>query len=67
MKGFAAVSEVIVYVVAGFAAGYYLDHWINTNPVFSVLFTLAGFCVGFYRLYKVMRQDEDSSKGNKST
>ena len=66
MKGFAAVSEVIVYVVAGFAAGYYLDRWINTNPWFSVLLTLAGFCGGFYRLFKVMKQDEDSGKSDKS-
>ncbi len=66
MKGFAAVSEVIVYVVAGFAAGYYLDRWINTTPWFSVLFTLVGFGGGFYRLYKVMKQDDGSGKSDKS-
>ncbi|MBI3543731.1 MAG: AtpZ/AtpI family protein [Deltaproteobacteria bacterium] len=59
--GFATVTEVVVYTVIGYFIGHYLDRWLNTNPWLAGLFTLVGFIGGFYRLYTVLKDDNDKS------
>ena len=58
----AAVTEVIVYSLSGFAIGFYLDRWIKkTNPWLTVLFTFVGLTGGFFRLYRILTRDDDTS------
>ena len=57
--GFAAVTEVVVCSLSGFAGGYYLDAWLKTtSPWLTVLFSLLGLIAGFFRLYKVYLRNE---------
>lgn len=61
---FTAVTEITVYTMVGYWLGNYLDQRFNLNPWLAGLFTLLGFVRGFYRLYKVFKQDDDSRKNN---
>jgi F0F1-type ATP synthase assembly protein I len=62
-QAFAAVTEVIVFSLSGFAAGYFLDRWIQkTSPWLTVLFSFLGLIGGFYRLYKVVARDGDGKE-----
>lgn len=64
--GLGAATEVVVYTMSGFAAGYFLDkQFQRTQPWLTVLFTLVGMIGGFYRLYQVFSKF-DKSNGEKN-
>jgi F0F1-type ATP synthase assembly protein I len=62
---FAALGfEFAGIVVAGVIAGYYLDGWLHTAPLFTLLFTLAGMGGALYRLlWMLKRISSQSSNG----
>lgn len=41
-------------VVSGFLLGYAMDVWIETKPIFMVLFGGLGFIGGFIKVYKLL-------------
>lgn len=64
--GLAASTEMLVYVLSGYGAGFFLDRWLGITPWLTVVLTLGGFVGGFYRLYKILlksdTQDEDNDQ-----
>jgi len=50
--GFSGNADLISYVVAGLLIGMFLDWVLGSAPLMLVVWTLAGFGVGFFRLYQ---------------
>ncbi len=53
--------EFAVIVVAGVLAGYYLDMWLGTPPLFTLLLTLGGMGGALYRLIWGLKQSRSVS------
>lgn len=47
-------SMLTSIVVSGFLLGYAVDVWIDTQPVFMLLFGGLGFVGGFLKVYKLL-------------
>ncbi|MBC6414253.1 MAG: AtpZ/AtpI family protein [Chromatiales bacterium] len=41
-------------VLGGFLLGYWVDGWLDTKPVFMLLFAGLGFVGGTIRVYKLL-------------
>ena len=41
-------------VVTGFALGYAVDVWLETKPIFMLLFGVLGLVGGFLKVYKLL-------------
>ncbi|MDJ0663456.1 MAG: AtpZ/AtpI family protein [Acidimicrobiia bacterium] len=50
--GFSASVDFASSVLAGLVIGLGLDWLFGTRPVFIVLFVVAGFIAGFYKLWR---------------
>jgi F0F1-type ATP synthase assembly protein I len=48
-------------VVAGVVAGYYLDVWLHTAPLFTLLLTMAGMGGALYRLLWMLKRFSSQS------
>jgi F0F1-type ATP synthase assembly protein I len=48
-------------VVAGVVAGYYLDVWLHTAPLFTLLLTMAGMGGALYRLLWMLKRISSQS------
>ena len=42
-------------VIIGIAAGLFLDKWLGTTVIFTLLGVLLGITVAFYGLYKMVK------------
>lgn len=51
--GIRAGTELVVTIAAGTLIGYYLDQWLDTAPVFLIIFVLAGIGAGFFNIYRI--------------
>ena len=59
---FAALGfEFAGIVVAGVVAGYYLDGWLHTAPLFTLSLSLAGMGGALYRLLWMLRRFNSQS------
>jgi F0F1-type ATP synthase assembly protein I len=57
--------EVAVTVVAGVMVGYYIDGYLGTAPLFTLVLTLAGMGGALYRLlWMLKRFSSRSGHGN---
>jgi ATP synthase protein I len=50
--GFSPGADLASTVIAGLLIGLALDWWLGTRPIFIVIFTIAGFGAGFYKLWR---------------
>jgi len=41
-------------MISGFLLGYWLDVWLETTPVFMLLFGALGFVGGFLKVFKLL-------------
>ena len=41
-------------VIAGFLLGYGLDVWLDTKPIFMLIFGVMGFVGGILKVYKLL-------------
>ena len=48
--------EFGVTVAAGVVAGYYLDGWLGTPPLFTLLISIGALAGALYRLTCVLKQ-----------
>jgi F0F1-type ATP synthase assembly protein I len=54
-------------VVAGVVLGYYIDQYVGTAPLFTLLLTLAGMGGALYRLLWTLKQiSSQSNNGGRS-
>jgi len=59
-------TEMVASTMLGLGGGFLLDRWLDTRPLFLLLFFLFGVAAGFINLYHVMgldQQREDHSDG----
>lgn len=49
---FSPSVDFISSVIAGLLIGLALDWWLDTRPIFIILFIIAGFISGFYKLWQ---------------
>lgn len=52
-NGIRAGAEMVVTIGAGTLIGYGLDSWLETKPLFLIIFLLAGVGAGFYNIYRI--------------
>lgn len=60
--GIRAGSELIATTAAGTLIGYGLDRFFETQPLFLIIFLLAGISAGFFNIYRIT-QNIDSFVG----
>lgn len=46
-------------LVIGLIIGYYLDQWLQTQPVFFFIFMLLGIVAGFKNIYIILKKTQD--------
>ena len=49
---FKIVSELFANILVGGSIGWTLDYFLNTKPIFLILFLIIGFISGIYTSYK---------------
>ncbi len=55
-------TEIVASTVIGLGMGYYIDKWLDTRPVFLLLFFLFGVVAGFLNLYRAVRLDQEQMR-----
>ena len=45
-------------MVAGFLIGYWVDLWLQTQPIFLLLLGILGFVGGILKVYKLLTDPE---------
>ena len=50
--GFSGGADFISYIISGLLIGLFLDWVFGTAPIMTILWLLAGFGVGFYRMWR---------------
>lgn len=53
-QGVRAGTELVVPMIVGGGAGYALDNWQGTAPLFFIIFFILGVFVGFWNVYRVV-------------
>lgn len=56
-------TEMVASTMIGLGAGYLLDSWLGTRPLFLLLFFAFGVAAGFINLYYVMVVQDRSQPG----
>jgi len=58
--GLRAGTELVACIAAGTFIGWALDNWLETKPLFLIIFLLAGIGAGFMNVYKITQNIGDS-------
>jgi ATP synthase protein I len=45
-------------ILVGFIIGYFLDKWLKTDPILTIVFIIYGILAGFFNLFQVTRSHE---------
>ncbi|MDX8377851.1 MAG: AtpZ/AtpI family protein [Mariprofundales bacterium] len=56
-------TDLVASTMLGLGSGYLLDQWLDTRPIFLLIFFLFGAIAGFINIYRVMgldKQDKNS-------
>lgn len=57
-SGARAGAELISCMIAGGLIGWVLDHLLESQPLFLIIFLLIGVCAGFYAVYRITNTTE---------
>lgn len=44
---------MVLSIIVGLAVGWYVDRWLGTEPIFTLLLLFLGILSGFRMMYKV--------------
>lgn len=61
--GFRVLTEFVTAVVVGGLIGWKLDDWLNTSPLFLILFLAFGTAAGFWSVYRIAAKPTGSPGG----
>ena len=53
-NGIKAGTELVGALIGGGLIGYGLDQWLETRPLFFIIFLLLGVFTGFWNVYRVI-------------
>jgi F0F1-type ATP synthase assembly protein I len=62
VRGWSASGDLVASVIAGLLIGLALDAWLDTAPLFVVVFVLAGSIGGFLRLKSASGEIEEQAR-----
>jgi ATP synthase protein I len=66
MGSLGALSAVgfafVIAVVLGFMAGYFLDRWLGTSPLFLILFFFIGLAAGIANVIRTANAVNEDEK-----
>jgi F0F1-type ATP synthase assembly protein I len=62
VRGWSASGDLVASIIAGLVIGLGLDAWLDTSPLFVVLFVVAGSIGGFLRLKAASGEIEEQAK-----
>jgi ATP synthase protein I len=66
MRTLGALSAVgiafVLAVVIGFVVGYFLDSWIGTSPLFTIVFFFFGLAAGILNVVRTAARATDDRK-----
>ncbi len=51
-------SMLTSMIIAGFLLGYWTDVWLQTQPIFLMIFGALGFIGGILKVYKLLTDPE---------
>lgn len=59
--------SMVAATLLGLAIGYYLDQWLETRPIFTIIMLLFGIAAGFRNVYvltswELRRQQKDQDE-----
>lgn len=55
---------LIVSVILGGGAGYLIDRWLHTLPIFSLILGVLGFGAGLWDILRQLSKEEKREQGN---
>jgi ATP synthase protein I len=47
-------TEIVASTMIGLGIGFFLDRWLETRPLFLIIFAILGLAAGFINLYQLM-------------
>lgn len=53
----------VIAVLLGGGAGYFVDRWLHTKPIFLLIFGLVGFAAGLREVLRRVSASDDGSRG----
>jgi len=56
-------TEIVASTMIGLSLGFFMDRWLDTRPLFLIIFAIFGLAAGFINLYQFMVVDMQSKKG----
>ncbi len=60
--GFSGGADFISYIIAGLLIGLFLDWVIGSAPIMTILWSIAGISVGFYRMWQRSEDLEEEGR-----
>lgn len=57
-------TEIVASTMIGLGLGFFMDRWLDTRPLFLIIFAIFGLAAGFINLYQMMVVDMRNSKGS---
>ena len=58
--GFQVATELVVAMMVAIAIGWFLDDWLDTRPLFLLIFAFLGAAAGALNVYRRARKMVDS-------
>lgn len=63
--------SLVAAILIGLAMGYYLDQWLDTGPMFTLIMLLMGIISGFRNVYiltnrELRRQQQEDQRADKA-
>ena len=49
--------SLVVSILIGLAMGYYLDRWLDTSPIFTLIMLVMGIISGFRNVYILTKRE----------
>ncbi len=60
-------TEIVASTMIGLGLGFFIDRWLDTRPLFLIIFAIFGIAAGFINLYQLMVIDiQNERDGSKS-
>jgi len=56
-------TEIVASTMIGLSLGFFMDRWLDTRPLFLIIFAIFGLAAGFINLYQFMVVDMQNKKG----
>ncbi|MDT8376160.1 MAG: AtpZ/AtpI family protein [Mariprofundaceae bacterium] len=56
-------TEIVASTMIGLGIGFFMDRWLDTRPLFLIIFAVFGLAAGFVNLYQLMVVDIKNRQG----